>query len=85
MNARRPLFNCIVAPMAAGPMSPADAKAMLAAYHAETLREAADVVAELAQTTDVNVAEYPRYDSRQRLALATAESKLRYMADEAAS
>jgi hypothetical protein len=44
VNARRPLFNCIVAPLAAGPMSPVDAKAMLDNYRAEVLAEAADVV-----------------------------------------
>lgn len=39
MSARRPLFNAIVAPLAAGPMSPADAKGMLDNYRAEVLRE----------------------------------------------
>lgn len=43
---------------------------------------AADVVAELRDTTDVNVAEYQRYDFRQRIALSDAESRLRRRATE---
>lgn len=50
---------------------------------AAVLREAADAVAEVRDTTDVNVAEYPRYDFRQRVALGDAEGKLRRMAREA--
>jgi hypothetical protein len=48
MSARRSLFNTIVAPLAAGPMRPADAKGMLDDYRdesrTEALREAADLV-----------------------------------------
>jgi hypothetical protein len=51
---------------------------------ADVLREAADVVAQVRDTTDVNVAEYQRYDFRQRVALGDAEGKLRRMAREAA-
>jgi hypothetical protein len=43
---------------------------------------AADVVAEMRDTTDVNVAEYHRYDFRQRIALSDAESRLRRRATE---
>ncbi|MFE5090641.1 hypothetical protein ACFRCI_09600 [Streptomyces sp. NPDC056638] len=42
MSARRPIFNHLVAPAAGGPVSSKDAKAMLDAFRAEVLTEAAD-------------------------------------------
>ena len=50
---------------------------------AAAFAEAANAVAELRDTTDVNVAEYQRYDFRQRVALGDAIGKLRRMADGA--
>jgi hypothetical protein len=41
------------------------------------------VLAALREKTDVNVAEYARYDFRQRIALSDGISRLRRMADEA--
>jgi hypothetical protein len=55
---------------------------LLNAYKAEVLREGADIVAELRDTTDVNVAEYPRYDFRQRVALDHAETRIRRLASK---
>jgi hypothetical protein len=67
-------------------------RAELAAKPAEVLAEAADAVAELRDTTDMNAADGNRYDFRQRVALRDAEdrirrlaSKPRAMADEAAT
>ncbi|MFD5848364.1 hypothetical protein [Streptomyces chartreusis] len=48
------------------------------------LREAADTLHALREKTDVNVAEYDRYDFRQRIALSDGVSLLRRMADESA-
>jgi hypothetical protein len=59
--------------------------ALLAARDAEVLREAADVLTTLRDTTDVNVAEYPRYDGRCRSALNDGIARLRRLADEAGS
>jgi hypothetical protein len=47
---------------------------------AAVLREAADEVAKLCEKTDINIAEYQRYDFRQRIALRDAEGELRRMA-----
>lgn len=56
-----------------------------AAVHAKVLNDAADLVAELRDKTDINVAEYPRYDFRQRIALGDAENELRRTAKEASA
>jgi hypothetical protein len=53
------------------------------ADRAAILNEAADVLAALREKTDVNVAEYARYDFRQRIALSDGISRLRRMAGEA--
>jgi hypothetical protein len=53
------------------------------ADRAAILNEAADVLAALREKTDVNVAEYARYDFRQRIALSDGISRLRRMAVEA--
>lgn len=44
MSARRPLFNAVVAPLAGGPVTPADARTMLDGYRAEVLAEAAEAI-----------------------------------------
>lgn len=63
--------------------SPGEVRNALDAFRAEVLREAADTVAELRDTTDVNVAEYDRYDFRQKVALRDAEDRIRRMASKA--
>ncbi|MFI6560357.1 hypothetical protein [Streptomyces sp. NPDC050534] len=50
------------------------------ADRAAVLLEAADAVAKLREKTDINVAEYQRYDFRQRCALGDAEGLLRRLA-----
>lgn len=50
---------------------------------AAILTEAADAVAKEREATDVNVAVYPRWDGRQKLALSAAERLLRRLAAEA--
>lgn len=52
-----------------------------AEVRAETLREAADLIGEIEKETVVNVAVYPVWDERQKMALAVAARKLRRMAE----
>ncbi|MFJ8727708.1 hypothetical protein [Streptomyces sp. NPDC093269] len=59
------------------------AAAVANAARAIVLREAAEAVAELREMTDINIAEYQRYDFRQRIALTNAADKLSRMATKA--
>lgn len=78
MSARRPLFNAIVAPLAAGPMSPHDVARMLDNYRAEVLREAADAIA-----LDRDATLPSGGQGAYRRGMTRAIDLLRRMADEA--